>query len=68
MMENEYIKKAVDELAREVFGMTKDDAHLKGICVACGADIFDFDDELSEREYKISGLCQKCQNEFFEEE
>ena len=26
----------------------------------------DFKDEISWREYNISGLCQKCQNGFFE--
>ena len=26
----------------------------------------DFKDELSVKEYKISGLCQRCQDEFFE--
>lgn len=36
-------------------------------CPACKQDIVieDFVDLLSVREYEISGLCQKCQNEFF---
>ena len=26
----------------------------------------DFKDDLSKKEFRISGLCQKCQDEFFE--
>lgn len=38
-----------------------------GICPFCKkkVDINDFKDKLSEREFQISGLCQKCQDEFF---
>lgn len=31
----------------------------------CGQLITSFRDELSKREYKISGLCQKCQDKIF---
>ena len=37
-------------------------------CPFCEAEIKgreDFDDELSWKEYQISGLCQKCQDETF---
>ena len=39
-----------------------------GRCPFCKTDIHpnkDFRDELSRREYKISGLCQKCQDEMY---
>jgi hypothetical protein len=38
-------------------------------CPLCECDIImsDFRDNLSIREYKISGLCQACQDEIFEE-
>jgi len=35
--------------------------------IGCGKLIGEFKDELSEREYSISGLCQKCQDKFFGE-
>lgn len=38
------------------------------ICVLCHKPVGDFKDEVSRREYRISGLCQKCQDDFFEEE
>jgi len=36
-------------------------------CTICGAPIFetDFADELSKKEYSISGMCQRCQNKAF---
>lgn len=34
-------------------------------CVFCGKDVVSLRDEKSFREYKISGLCQKCQDETF---
>lgn len=39
----------------------------EGKCPWCEAkiNIKDFKDELSLKEYNISGLCQKCQDEFF---
>lgn len=33
--------------------------------VGCGKPIEGFRDEKSAREYRISGLCQKCQDEVF---
>lgn len=39
----------------------------KGICPFCNKEIGEFRDELSRREYKISGLCQECQDEMFGE-
>lgn len=37
------------------------------ICPFCGCDTSNmkFKDALSEKEYKISGLCQKCQDKMF---
>ncbi len=34
----------------------------KDKCVFCGCMVKEFRDERSEREYTISGLCQKCQD------
>ena len=37
----------------------------RGLCAMCGAKINDFRDALSEKEYSISGMCQKCQDSIF---
>lgn len=34
--------------------------------IGCGGPAVEFRDELSRREYAISGLCQKCQDAFFD--
>lgn len=34
-------------------------------CSNCGELAVEFTDELSRREFTISGLCQKCQDEVF---
>jgi len=40
----------------------------KNICVTCSSKVEGFDRELSQKEFLISGMCQKCQDEFFGEE
>jgi hypothetical protein len=37
-------------------------------CVMCQRDAVDFRDELSRKEYTISGMCQICQDDFFGED
>jgi len=38
------------------------------MCVSCGCHADWFKDDLSAKEYTISGLCQQCQDDIFEEE
>ena len=40
-------------------------AILTSSCSLCGKLVSPFRDELSAKEYTISGLCQKCQDVFF---
>jgi len=55
-------------MMREVF--PKEMEHKdQGKCPFCGKEInpeTDFRDDLSRREFKISGLCQECQDEVFQ--
>lgn len=37
-------------------------------CPTCGNEITEFKDELSRKEYSISGICQACQDSVFNEE
>ncbi len=48
------------------FGKEVEDVH-NSICPACknAVDPNSFRDDVSRREYKISGLCQTCQDEIF---
>jgi len=36
-----------------------------GVCPTCGERVGEFKDELSRKEYTISGMCQKCQDSVF---
>lgn len=57
-----------DDVLRGLASMMQ--ARKQGVCPFCREpvdpnDPNSFRDELSKREYKISGLCQKCQDDFF---
>jgi hypothetical protein len=46
---------ALDKIEQRICGMPHCDKRVKG-----------FDDALSVKEYTISGMCQECQDSFFE--
>lgn len=51
-------------------GMSNRSDSIRGnVCVpppyGCGLPITPFRDKLSEREYRVSGLCQQCQDSIF---
>lgn len=56
-----------DDLALNLFGRSRTLAVAGKSCVSCGKPATDFRDELSRKEFGISGLCQRCQDEFFAE-
>ena len=39
---------------------------LRGFCPQCGAASLELRDDLSLREFRISGLCQSCQDAIFD--
>ena len=41
---------------------TRSTAMAQGKCVVCGGDASTFKDDISAKEYTISGLCQECQD------
>jgi hypothetical protein len=61
--------KAVEGLINEAFGVNRSSSVRANICVSapigCGLPAKEFKDALSEKEYTISGLCQKCQDKIF---
>lgn len=61
------IEKFLDKYTEINFGKSKADAKAEKVCVFCHKPIKmkDFRNELSRREYKISGICQKCQDDIF---
>lgn len=63
-MKSPEMEKALDDLAKEAFGRSRQDP----ACVTCGSKEVqdeDFSDELSRREFRISRMCQACQDSVF---
>ena len=67
MGKNPEIKKFLDNFTGIHFGNTKTDAENEKVCVFChkSIEMKDFRNEISTREYRISGICQKCQDDVF---
>lgn len=62
---SELSKKApeLEKFLEETFGRT---TAIRGdVCSFCHQPATTFRDELSRKEYRISGLCQKCQDDTF---
>ena len=54
-----------EEMAFQLFGRSRTLALAGNQCVKCGESATDFRDELSQKEYGISGFCQSCQDGVF---
>jgi len=74
------LNKLADESAMDAFGRTKGDAHRGGTCIKCNesvkADFMligaqrpgDIYSPEGLKEYRISGLCEYCWDELFDDE
>jgi hypothetical protein len=58
----------IDNLLINAFGVDRKESITNNLCAWCKSPVEKFKDALSVREYRISRLCQKCQDEFFGEE
>lgn len=56
---------ALDGISMTLFNRSRSLAKAVNGCVSCGKPVTTFRDKRSEREYKISGLCQECQDKVF---
>jgi hypothetical protein len=57
-----------DDLTLNLFGRSRTLALAGGACVMCGKPADNFRDELSRKEFGISGVCQRCQDQVFTED
>lgn len=67
MADEELQKPELKKVAKKMFPIAQDRINA-GKCPLCNAEINgveEFKDEASMREYGISGMCQKCQDETF---
>lgn len=61
-------EKRIEELAQRPWGKIfpkRIELLKQGFCVTCGESIQGFRDEISHKEFQISGMCQKCQDSVF---
>ena len=56
-----------EEISMAFFGRSVSLANAGNQCVCCGKAATEFRDQISKREYQITSLCQKCQDEVFAE-
>ncbi len=59
------MEEALDDLTRSMFGRTRTDSIRHDKCVTCGDPVGEFRDALRQKEFGISGMCQKCQDSVF---
>lgn len=61
------IETLLSEILKEIPGASSDrrTAILEDRCVICGQPATEFSNELSEKEFSISGMCQRCQDDIF---
>lgn len=64
----------IDAIGQQVFGMTRTSAHEAKVCICCHKPVFNedgtysqelFHSEAGEKEYGISGMCEKCFDNMF---
>jgi hypothetical protein len=58
---------AIDALLTSITGRSRVESVADNICNFCGKPVGKFFDRISEKEYTISGMCQKCQDFTFKE-
>lgn len=54
-------------ISQMIYSKDKTECIDKQVCLDCGGDASEFKNDKSFKEYHISGLCQKCQDEVFGE-
>mgnify|MGYP007044129294 CR=1 FL=1 len=58
----------LNKFTSTTFGRERTDSISKDVCVTCGKEATNFKDQLSRKEYTISGMCQTCQDSVFGED
>lgn len=59
------VERILEEIS-SIIGTPRSVAFGNKTCVLCSGEASTFKDAISEKEYSLSGMCQKCQDGFFE--
>jgi hypothetical protein len=57
--------KEIDNLIKDVIGIDRREVIKNNTCAFCVEPNFEFSNAINVQEYRISGLCQNCQDEVF---
>ena len=55
----------IEQMLQNVFQVNRHEVLAGRRCVFCSSPDLNFKDEVSKKEYRISGICQKCQDKQF---
>lgn len=67
MVKSQSMTNFLDGMSQAMYGRSRSESIAQRICVMCGEQAVLFSDELSVKEFYISGMCQKCQDSVFGE-
>jgi len=62
------VEATLEKISMLLYGRSRLNCITNDICVMCGSVAKKFRDEISRKEFAISGLCQKCQDKIFDEQ
>ena len=66
-MKSKPIVDHLENVTMELFGRSRVLSIAGNSCMVCGKPATDFKDEISRKEFSITGMCQLCQDDFFKE-
>ena len=55
----------IESFLRDILGVNRRQAISEDVCAVCNGPAMEFKDDLSRKEYTISGMCQDCQDKMF---
>ena len=56
---------SIDKVLTQMMGKNRLDTVRESLCMTCDGYATEFKDEISKKEYTISGMCQDCQDRVF---
>ena len=63
---SEEVENLLELFSKTFLAQSRSEAFPSQTCVMCKGPATEFTDALSKKEYTLSGMCQKCQDNFFE--
>ena len=58
----------LENITMNAFGRSRVLSIAGNSCVVCGKASTNFKDEVSRKEFSVSGMCQTCQDSFFDDQ